>query len=457
MNITLSDYTEKTLIWAASGQLPDTFSIDAATTPNFIKWITQKVIRALPPNLNPYPLLNKMMLGQDFQAYKYPFGDPKGKFYCIPRPNYRDANLWANDYGIIIRKDWMENVGIAKLPENMDEFITLMKAFVEKDPDKNGKNDTVGLTAYSASWLSYLMIGYEPGVSNGTGSWIRSGGKWMPAFMTEGAVAGVKEIKRLYDSGGLDKEVFSYNADEGVDKFASGQAGAYAYNILPSTLKYVNDKFVKFFPEKKFVDSMALLRPFKAADGNYYRNYETSAWSETYFSSKASDKKVDRVLRMYDYALSEEGFNLLHYGIKGIDFTKNGSEINMTTQHNPDGTPVLLSKKYPFTGINYLVEWSGSNQYKIPTIPLALRRMSTTELNWKLQNAKPINTDLRISFMDYPSKAKATEVFYTDMIKAVMSDDAEKTYRDIISNCKKNGYDQVIKDFNAKAVSLRIK
>jgi hypothetical protein len=30
-------------------------------------------------------------------------------------------------------------VGITKDPENLDEFIAMLKAFIEKDPDKNSK------------------------------------------------------------------------------------------------------------------------------------------------------------------------------------------------------------------------------------------------------------------------------------------------------------------------------
>lgn len=457
-NVSWSDYTQKILVWAASGQLPDVFAIDSVgVNQNYKKWITQGIVKALPTSLAAYPNLNKLMQAQDFRAYMYPLNAKNAKYYCIPRPNYRDSNMWANDYGVLIRKDYMANVGITKMPTNMDEFITLMKAFVEKDPDKNGKNDTVGLTGYNTQWLPYLMIGYEPGLVTGGSKWVKSNGQWVPAFMTENAVKGVVAIKKLYDAGGIDKDLVTFKAEEGEDKFASGTAGAYIHNVLPGTIKYLADKYIKFNPGKNFADVIAIMKPFKALDGNYYRENDVGPWSETYINAKASSAKVDRILKMFDYALSEDGYNLLHYGIKGVDYNIKNGEIVMTNQKKADGTAVILTEKYPFMKINYMAEWSGSNQYKMPTIPKDMRDMSKAALDWNLKNAKPINTNLMLGFLEYPSKAKATELFYNDLIKAIMSSDAEKTYREIIKNYKANGYDQVIKDFNAAAKSAGMK
>ena len=56
-----------------------------------------------------------------------------------PDGAYSSAALW--------RKDWLENVGIDKIPETIDEFEEAFKRFVYNDPDKNGADDTIGLTA----------------------------------------------------------------------------------------------------------------------------------------------------------------------------------------------------------------------------------------------------------------------------------------------------------------------
>lgn len=43
-----------------------------------------------------------------------------------------------------VRQDWLDKMGL-KAPTNLDELAAVAKAFVEEDPDGNGKADTVGL------------------------------------------------------------------------------------------------------------------------------------------------------------------------------------------------------------------------------------------------------------------------------------------------------------------------
>lgn len=45
---------------------------------------------------------------------------------------------------VYIRKDWMDNLGL-KAPNSLQDVIDIATAFVQKDPDGNGKNDTLGI------------------------------------------------------------------------------------------------------------------------------------------------------------------------------------------------------------------------------------------------------------------------------------------------------------------------
>ncbi|MNC33072.1 Lipoprotein LipO precursor [compost metagenome] len=61
-----------------------------------------------------------------------------GKIYGIARTRN------VARVGLLIRQDWLDSLGL-KMPQTMDEIYTVAKAFTEKDPDKNGKNDTYGI------------------------------------------------------------------------------------------------------------------------------------------------------------------------------------------------------------------------------------------------------------------------------------------------------------------------
>lgn len=82
----------------------------------------------------------------------------QGKNYGIPYLNagymYRDAIAW--------RTDWLENVGITKIPDTIQEWEDALLKFRNNDPDKNGKKDTYGC---SLSILAPVTASFGPMVS----------------------------------------------------------------------------------------------------------------------------------------------------------------------------------------------------------------------------------------------------------------------------------------------------
>jgi len=462
-NVTWDDYTQKIQVWAASTQLPDAFAIDAIGTSNYTKWITQGIVRALPDDLSIYPNVKKIIDDPGASGYRYPMGAPDAKIYAVPRPTYAKADYWCNDIGCFVRKDWMENVGITKEPENMDELIELMKAFVEKDPDKDNKKNTMGLTMYSANFIYYLMMGYEPGIA-APGMWIRdkqNPGKWTQAWMTNDCLQGILAIKKLYESGGMDADFATLKGEDGFDKFATGRAGAYVHSAYPATHLTLIDKMKKNMPDinrsEEWDKRIITLKPFKHADGNYYRQIHPTPWSETYINAKCDDKKTDRIMRLFDYLFSEEGFNLLRLGIEGVDWKREGDKIVITREKDDKGDFKLLGKIYLMCGMGSFTTWAQDWQYTNPASPAKPLKVAKDLLDWQIQNAKPVDTDLRVGYIEYPSKDKATAAFGDDLTRAVLAKDTEKEWKTIVDEHMKNGYDKVIADFNTEAAKLGIK
>src|SRR5205085_1615698 len=61
-----------------------------------------------------------------------------GKAYGLQEP--ATAQLYKR-LSLVVRQDWLDKLGL-KAPTTLDEFYDVAKAFTEKDPDGNGKNDT---------------------------------------------------------------------------------------------------------------------------------------------------------------------------------------------------------------------------------------------------------------------------------------------------------------------------
>jgi putative aldouronate transport system substrate-binding protein len=65
-----------------------------------------------------------------------------GKQYAVAH-NVYDLNIWGTQY----RKDWLDKLGLS-VPETLDEFGEVLRAFHTDDPDGNGNQDTWGRLLY---------------------------------------------------------------------------------------------------------------------------------------------------------------------------------------------------------------------------------------------------------------------------------------------------------------------
>jgi putative aldouronate transport system substrate-binding protein len=452
-DVTWSDYKTKINTWAASNTLPDVFSDDAAGQPELTKWVNAKLVKALPSNMNAYPNIKKYLAQSDVQAYKVPFASKSAKYYGVPRSTYPTVDWWANDYSLMYRKDWMKKVGVKKEPTNMTELTSLMKKFVNNDPDGDKKKDTVGLTAYSSDWILPLWMSSEPSIQTYTKN---SSGKWTMGFMTSNALKGIASIKKLYDAGGLDRDLATIKGDEGQDKFTQGHAGAYMHSGYPTALQTYNTKFQKTYGSKwNWTDHIALMKPFKATDGNYYHNIQATPWSETYFSSKCSTDKQNRILAILDWGFtdSSEGFKLFRYGIKGKDYTEKNGKITLINTKNADGTIKTMNQKYPSAIMSNWWGWfQGWSYTDTSTSYPGIRKQAKALLDWEMKYSKPIKTNLNIGWLNYTGKNSISNYSMGNAtVQAITSSNATAAWTQIVNNFKKNGYTTALASINTLA------
>ncbi|PWV98498.1 putative aldouronate transport system substrate-binding protein [Paenibacillus cellulosilyticus] len=130
------DYdTKLRLLLSSGGKLPDAF---AASNDPLQSLLSANKLMPLDEAIEKYahPEYKKLL-----EKYSYALGEVKkdGKIYGLPA-------FFMGDEGTVmwIRKDWLDNLGLQP-PKTLDDFENVLKAFTENDPDKNGKNDTIGL------------------------------------------------------------------------------------------------------------------------------------------------------------------------------------------------------------------------------------------------------------------------------------------------------------------------
>ncbi|MEG7531886.1 MAG: extracellular solute-binding protein, partial [Hungatella sp.] len=139
----MNSYSDQKNIMLASGDIPDAFfGGDSIGMTDLIQYgpmglfiPVDDLIAKDSPNyqarLAEYPTLDGLSTAFDGKKYSW------GTINMHPNRDYPD-NLYIN-------KVWLDNLGL-KVPETMDEFYDVLKAFKEQDPNKNGIADEIPYT-----------------------------------------------------------------------------------------------------------------------------------------------------------------------------------------------------------------------------------------------------------------------------------------------------------------------
>ncbi|MCE5326441.1 MAG: extracellular solute-binding protein [Planctomycetaceae bacterium] len=129
------------------------------------------------------------------------------------------------------RKDWLEKVGIKKVPATLEEMHEALRRFRYQDPDGNGVQDTYGMTANSEWWFRYFDDIFAafgaPGDKQGLlpFDWIERDGKIVYGGVVPEARAALELLAAWYKEGLIHPD---FQLDRGEDndrKFLNGKVG----------------------------------------------------------------------------------------------------------------------------------------------------------------------------------------------------------------------------------------
>ncbi|WP_158630075.1 extracellular solute-binding protein [Cohnella sp. AR92] len=149
-----------------------------------------------------------------------------GKLYGLPNIAIEaDATslLW-------VRQDWLDRLNL-KPPRTLDDIAAIAKSFIERDPDGNGKRDTVGLAGYKS-----LVYGQKLNVSGFDAvfssfhafpkNWVRdaSGNVVYGSIMPENKLA-LEKLAEWYKLGLIDPQFALYK--EAQEPITSNRTGIF--------------------------------------------------------------------------------------------------------------------------------------------------------------------------------------------------------------------------------------
>ncbi|MCI8664234.1 MAG: extracellular solute-binding protein [Hungatella sp.] len=288
----------------------------------------------------------------------------KAPNYAKVADEYDDGTLWSTmiyngkNYGVtnpmdavpmamFWRKDWLDKLGL-EVPKTLDEYEEVLTAFVEQDPDGNGKKDTAGMAerAFNAVFGAYglrCVTGGKPGFKVEEMQLGEDNVPFFPYIHPDAKLA-LAKLHDWYEKGIIDKEFITGENHGGYTwlshSFMNGRIGltcAQPYHYLNTDRDLTDEKtWGVCMRELKGLDPDAEIVIGPAPVGPDGKS-GTEGWNLTgrltcLTTQAASDpRKVDAFLAMLDaYYADMEYAKLVNYGLEGIHF-----------EQTPDG-PVRL-------------------------------------------------------------------------------------------------------------------
>jgi putative aldouronate transport system substrate-binding protein len=210
---------------------------------------------------------------------------------------------------ILIYEPWLQKLGL-KMPETVNEFIDVLRAFRDKDPNGNGQRDEIPLVSYrdnmSAHYLYGLMM---PFVYTQPNFWTVTNGKIDVAFNKPEWRAGLRYNKQLIDEGLLSPLSFTQDQPQMGVLLSSEPTRVGAFSRTSAGI---------LGPKDKRRTEYAVIPPLEGPAGKQWLMWPVIPTIKLLITKNC--KAPESAFMMGDFMAQEEMSISMHYGEKGVDW-----------------------------------------------------------------------------------------------------------------------------------------
>jgi putative aldouronate transport system substrate-binding protein len=303
-----NEYPQKLKLLFAGGNVPDIIEM---STSDYVSLASEGMLYPLDEFIKKsgkVKSVNKRYL----EAYRM----ADGKIYGFP------FNVGSASVGYI-RTDWLKKLKL-QMPKTWDELYVVMKAFKEKDPDGNGKNDTFGYTISMDVPVSEFDYYNRLIMLDAHFDFIKKD-KWVDGFTEKEMGPALDRFIKLYKEGILDGEFVTNKTSTSRSKFTDGKVGVFEYWSGLWGLRM--DQGVKVSNKD------AEATPMQAIKGSKYISRVGAA-----FGIYAKSKYPEAVFKNWMENQVDKGNGQLFfvYGVKGVHYNiENGKYVFLPKRSNP--------------------------------------------------------------------------------------------------------------------------
>ncbi|ALS27643.1 ABC transporter substrate-binding protein [Paenibacillus sp. 32O-W] len=234
----------------------------------------------------------------------------------------------------IVRNDWLKKLGLPE-PKTLDDYYTVLKAFVEQDPDGNGKKDTYGLSTAGM----YELQGFfsAAGLKQ---RYVEKDGKLDVPYSTDAAIPIYEWLAKLYKEGILDPNFATNDTGKMRDLFLTDRVGMITY--WDAWVGMLNNTRKEQDPNTEF--EAKGLPGAVGPDGNHMlRRGDPDVWV-----IPVNAENPETAFEFIEWWHSKDGIILGSLGIKDHDYTEQDGKYEMTQtgkEHAMDhGVPFWYNK-----------------------------------------------------------------------------------------------------------------
>ena len=269
------------------------------------------------------PLVEKQLVRDD------------GSVYLVPWLT-TDLSLLAGE-GFAIRQDWLDKFQLS-VPKTPDELFDALNTFREQDANGNGEKDEF-VTGYPAQFnKSAFAFGTTDGFH-----FTEDGKTVVYGPVTDNYKEWLKWMNKLYSNNLIDPDYFSGDSDIYMKKAMENRVGLYVDNpaVLGTMVKdgAANGLDIKWTPMEYMY--------YNGKSVNYSSAYKR--YVQPYGLAVSKDcEDPERLLKWFDFFFTEEGNDLLNWGVEGVSYTAEGDKKVYTdaVMKDPEMEPSTALSKY---------------------------------------------------------------------------------------------------------------
>lgn len=296
-DVIMWEYSASTDRMYAEGQIIDLTELIAEYAPNLTRILNER------------PELRREVETTDGRIYYFPSINPMLTIEDVCR---------RTTSGLIIRKDWLDKLGL-EVPDTIDAWYEVLTAFKTRDPNGNGVQDEIPIDGWG---LPYFAASY--GVTNNF--CVKPDGTVVYGPMEPEYKAYLETMNKWYAEGLLGSNCLIHSEAWKTENIVNNLTGSFAgmdnawRHYLPSLQENVADAM--FAPVPWAMNEAGIRYTFRTETAGHMSKFVTTITSDC--------KDPVAAVRFIDYMYSQEGADLLTWGIEGETYVVENGEKKLT-------------------------------------------------------------------------------------------------------------------------------